>query len=104
MLAATAIGPTARIARMTWALSRMADIAVQARVRRPGRRRAFWTASAEIWPRRRHECEPSAVLAAVFRSDFTLGGDVSDGAGTLRVWGSRSSAVRPSRKTAAKTA
>jgi hypothetical protein len=31
MLAATAIGPTARIATMTWALSRTADIEVQAR-------------------------------------------------------------------------
>jgi hypothetical protein len=31
MLAATAIGPTARIAMMTWALSRIADIEVKAR-------------------------------------------------------------------------
>jgi len=31
MLAATAIGPTARIATMTWALSRIADIEAKAR-------------------------------------------------------------------------
>src|ERR1700754_668173 len=50
MLAATAIGPTARIATMMWALSRMADIAVEARafVRSGACRQA--PRPAEIWP------------------------------------------------------
>src|SRR5690242_575105 len=69
MLAATAIGPTARIATRTWALSRTAFIAVDARTRGPVPPRGKTPVCDGIWP-----SSPALGEHAVEGVDVEVGG------------------------------